>query len=303
MMHSIALYWAGKHDEGIRIADDAVRSMQDERESVARMIALPHLGLALAAKDRYRDALRTFEEARRFGREYEIWGPLARATSMSAGFHLELFDLEGHRELAEEARELGQSRFPPTLAFTGVDLLLNAARAGEPGRVEGLVDEVAEQVEQATAWHLWLSRIRLNEARAELALARGDDDEVLRYAAEAIERSRATGRFKYEALALCTRAAALHHMGRTKEAIESLRVAVDRAQALDDPALLVRVAEPLLLIDGDDGLSARARAAVQRILANLPEDRMRQHVLAAEPVQTILAPGTVEREQSLEPTT
>jgi tetratricopeptide (TPR) repeat protein len=303
MMHSIALYWAGKHDEGIRIAGDAVRSMQDERESVARMIALPHLGLVLAAKGRYGDALRTFEEARRFGREYEIWGPLARATSMSAGFHLELFDLEGHRELAEEARELGQSRFPPTLAFTGVDLLLNAARAGEPGRVEGLIDEVAEQVEQATAWHLWLSRIRLNEARAELALARGDEEEALRRAAEAIERSRVTGRLKYEALALQIRGAALHRMGRTKEAIESLRMAVNRAQTLDDPALLLRVAEPLIALDGDEDLSRRARAAVHRILANLTDETMRRCVLDAEQVRTILSSGPAERERFLEPST
>ncbi|HEX6510635.1 MAG TPA: adenylate/guanylate cyclase domain-containing protein [Chloroflexota bacterium] len=288
MLHSVVLYWAGKNDDAIRVADDAVREMQDENESVARMVVLPHLGLAQAAIGRYGDALRTFEEARRFGREYEIWGPLARAISMSAGFHLELFDLVGHRELAEEARELGRSRFPPTLAFTGVDLLLNAARAGEPGRVEGLVDEVAQQVEQATAWHLWLSRIRLNQARAELALARGEHEVALTYAAEAIERSRETSRVKYEALALETQAAALQHLGRTKEAIASLRTAVERAVSLNDPAVLVRVGAPLLALDGDTDLAATARGAVDRILTGLTDEGLRRKFETAVPVRAIV---------------
>ena len=133
--------------------------------------------LALAGSGRYAEAIEVFEETLRFGREYRIGPFLARGVAVSVGFHLDVFDLAGHERVAQEARELaGSLRFPPALASTGIDLLLNFARSGEPGRVEGLIDEVSAAAASTGSWHGWQWRVRLGEARAELALARGEWD-------------------------------------------------------------------------------------------------------------------------------
>src|SRR6266542_615009 len=83
-------------------------------------------------------------------------------------------------------------------------------RRAEVGRAEQLIDEVAEGAARATGWHGWLWRIRLGQARAEIALARRDWDPALGRTADSIEESRRRGRVKYEVLGLSTRARALH---------------------------------------------------------------------------------------------
>jgi hypothetical protein len=65
---------------------------------------LPHVGLALAAKGNYAEAEQVFDEAQRFGREYEVWPMLARTMVIWAGYHLDVFDFAGHEGIAEEAR-------------------------------------------------------------------------------------------------------------------------------------------------------------------------------------------------------
>src|SRR5262249_14896176 len=148
-----------------------VRSRND---TAATMYTLPQLGLGLAASGRYNEALRVFEDARRFGREHEVWPFLARAVSMSTGFHLDLFDFDGAEQAAEEARELAASSgFAPSRVSAGIDLLFCYTRRGDIARAEEQMVAVTEAVATTANWHGWLWRLRLAEARAELALARG----------------------------------------------------------------------------------------------------------------------------------
>ncbi len=288
MQYPLMLYWTGQIDQAVKRGLETVQGARALNDASATMFSLPQLGMALAACGRYDEAVNVFGEARRFGREYEVWPFLARAIAMSAGLHLDLFDFEGNEAIMEEARDLARTYFPPTVVSAGIDLLLNYSRRGEVGRAEGLVDGVA----QAAGWHGWLWKLRLAEARAEMALARGDSEEAIRRAGEAIEQSRAKGRVKYEALGLGTRAWALDGLGRTKKAIADLRQAVRLARRTGDPAMLLRAATALLAIDGDDALAAESRAVVERIAAALPDDEMRQRFEAAEPVRTVLRLAT-----------
>jgi tetratricopeptide (TPR) repeat protein len=281
ILNTVVLYWAGHYQEGIERARTAIARAREVKDTMSTMLGLPHLGLSLAAVGRYREAIEVFEEARRFGREYEVWAPLARATAMSGGLHLELHDYQRHRELAEEARELGRARFPPVMAFTGVDLIINHARRGDVSAAQALVGEVKEEVEKATAWHRWLSHMRLAVARAELAITAGDSEAALEHARDAIELARKTSRHKYEALALQAHAAALQRLGRTREAIADLEQALAIARANGEPALRVRILGALLPLAGTDELAGEARNTVEAIVGALPDPEMRRRFLAA----------------------
>jgi tetratricopeptide (TPR) repeat protein len=290
---ALSLYWLGRFEEAIQRGREGIAAGHTANHATATMFSMPHVGLALAGSGRYPDAMQVFEEARRFGREYGIAPLLARSIAMSAGLHLDVWDFEGNEVLAEEARELARSwAFGPPDVSAGLDLLLNFARRGDVGRADALVEEVAAAAVSPKGpmsyWHGWLWRLRLAEARAEIALARGNWQDSLTCADEAIERSRAR-RVKYEVLGLTTRAQALLGLGQAKAAIVELKRAVDIARPVGDPALFLRPAVRLidLSIDGGDVLAAEARSAVERIDAALPDDTMRARFSESEPVRTL----------------
>lgn len=171
----IVSYWLGRREEAVERGRQSLRAARAASHASATMLALPNLGLPLAASGRFVEAEQAFDEARRFGQEHGVGTLLARGIAMSAGYHLDVFDFTGNEQIADEARELARSlNFPPPAISAGIDLMLNFARREEVGRAESLIDEVAEVVARATAWHGWLWRIRLDHARAEIAVARRD---------------------------------------------------------------------------------------------------------------------------------
>ncbi|MDP9371493.1 MAG: AAA family ATPase [Chloroflexota bacterium] len=189
---SLSLYWLGRFDEAARRGGEGVRVARAADHTTAAMFSLPHLGVALAGQGRYDEALGVFAEARRLGSQYGIDTLLARAIAFSAGFRLDLWDFAGNEALAEEARERARALgFAPPAVSAGIDLLLNFARRGEVGRAEGLLGEVAAAAEGVFGWHGWVWGLRLAQVRAELAVARGDWVTALRWADDAIARSRA----------------------------------------------------------------------------------------------------------------
>jgi DNA-binding SARP family transcriptional activator len=287
----LTLYWLGRPGEAIDFAREAVAVARERNDMPWLLTALPNLGLALAATGDYAGALAAFAEARTVGREYGLDTLLARAISISTGFHFELFDFAGAGPLAREARDLARAaNFPPPAVSAGIDLLFTFARQGEEeiGKTEGLVDEVAAAIEETGGFHRWQWGMRLAAARAEIALARGETDEALHWANETITQSRARGRPKYEAIGLTARAAQLLALGRAKEAIVDLQTAVVLARRVGDPALLLQPAALLLPVAGDDALAGEARAAVAKIAAALPDEVMRHRFADAAPVRIIL---------------
>ena len=283
----LLFYLVGRSDEAVRYGRESVDLVRSSNNTAATMYVLPHLGLALAASGRYNEALRVFEDARRFGREHEA--PfLARAVSMSTDLRLSLFDFEGAEQAAQEARELAASAgFNPTVVSAGIDLLFCYARRGDVARAEQLLGEVAEAVATTANWHGWLWRLRLAEARAEVALARGASAEAIASASDAIQQSHAKGRVKYEILGHATRGSAYLALGQTELAVADLQRAVTLARTLRDPALLLRASALLLPVAGSDALAAEAHRARDQIIAELPHGVMRQRFENAELVRTI----------------
>ena len=284
----LTLYLAGRATEAVALGVPGVEIARSSRDATFVMCALPHLGLSLGSIGRYREAATAFDEARQFGRKYGVLPLLARATAMSAGFHLSVFDFEGAELLQREARELGQSvAFAPTVVSASIDLLLTLARRHDPGAAEALLSETVTATAATPGWHEWLWQLRLCQARAELALARGAFDTAVIEAAEGIDQSRARMRPKYEALGLVTRTHALHGLGRTRDAIADARRAVVVARVTVDPALLLLALDALLALDGDDESLAEARALDVRISSALPNETIRQRFVESEVVQRV----------------
>jgi tetratricopeptide (TPR) repeat protein len=169
----------------------------------------------------------------------------------------------------------------------GIDLLLNFARRHEIGRTNALLPEVAEAAASAQGHHGWLWRLRLAQARTEIALARGRWEEALRWAEDALAQGRKRGRVKYQVAGLKARAEALIALNRHQEALSDLRAAVTLARPVGDPAMFLRASAPLLALDGDDALLAEARAAARRIASELRDAETLARFQSAEQVRAL----------------
>jgi tetratricopeptide (TPR) repeat protein len=292
-IRSLNFIWLGRFDEAVSSGQQAVQIASKTNETQFITYSLPHVGLALAARGNYGQAQQAFDEARRFGQEYEVWAMLARVVAMEAGYHLDVFDFAGNAAIAEEACDLARSaQAINPLVSASLDLLFNKIRCQDVGQAEQIVSELEERVEQAAGQHGWLWRLRLAEARAELALARGDGEATLQLVEQAIAQSQARGRVKYHAFGLETRSRALAGLGRKHEAIVDARRAVELVRPIKSPALFVRAAAALLDLDGDDALLAEARTAAQSIAGALPNAEIRRCFWAAEPIRLL---GTVSK--------
>ncbi len=285
---SLALYWAGRGSEAVALAAKATAMADDVSDATFTMYSLSHSAMALAAVGRYADAARVFDETHAFGRKYGVVPLLARAISMSAGYHFSLEDFDTAERIQLEARELARSvSFSPSIVSPSIDLLLIAARRNDPGRVESLFAETVEASKKNPGWHGWLWELRLSQVRAELAYARGEWPAAVVAATDGIDQCRRRTRPKYEALGLITRAQALHRSGRTAEAIDDSRHAVHIARTIDDPALLLRALDTLLQLEGDDAGATEAKTTVERILRGLPDEPTRLRFSASDMVSRI----------------
>ncbi len=287
-MLPLYLYLAGRAPDGIACGARATEMARGSRDTTFTMYALAHYALSLGSVGRYSEAAEIFDEVREFGRKYGVRPLLARATAMAAGLQLSLFDFKGGMALASEARELGQSAgFLPSVVSAGIDLLLTFARRHEPGQAESLLPETAAAAADARGSHRWLWESRLTQVRAELALARGAFDSAILEASEGISQSHIIRRPKYHALALVTRAHALHGLGQTADAIVDARRSVAVARSTADPLLLLNALDTLLTLAGDDTSADEARALEMRISSTLPSEMIRQRFSDSEVVQRL----------------
>lgn len=277
----LTLYWAGLADEAIQHGLQAVETARASEDPPFLLYALQHLGLSLSGAGRFDEALRVFDEARAFGTRCGALPLLARATSMSVAPLLSLGDLNGAMARAFDARELAHRvAFEPPLVSAGIDLLMIFARQQDPGRADTLLDETAQAVQKASGWHAWKWNMRLSQARAELACARGAWDEAVQAATYVIDQSRSRHRPKYEALGLVTRARAAHGLG-ARSAVKDARAAVDAGRRLADPAVLLECLIALIEIEGTDALLDEARRTAQRIVRAVSDETLRSAFIAS----------------------
>jgi hypothetical protein len=200
--------------------------------------------------------------------------------SMSVAPLLSLGDLDGATRRAMEARELAHRvAFQPALVSAGIDLLLIYARSHDPGRAEALLAEVECAVQRASGWHAWKWRMRLSQARAELASAKSNWMDAITFAGNVIEQSETRSRPKYQALGLAVRARARVQLGM-RQALDDARAAVNVARRLSDPAVLLECLGVLLEQDENSDVFVEWQRTVESILGALTNEPLRRAFMA-----------------------
>ena len=169
-----------------------------------------------------------------------------------------------------------------------MDKLYIFIRTNQLGKAQALVPEVIVSVKKSQGWHGWLWKIRLLNARAELAVAGENKEEALRYAEEALEESRARQRVKYESLALQAKAGALILAGEKKKAIRCQLSAIKIAREMNYPCLLLKAITRQLDLEGTGELLKEAKAIVRKLNATLPGPQLTASFEKSEPVQAVM---------------
>ena len=287
--YPLELYWVGRLDEAIEWSREAIQTCGEVGDTFLLIRALSNLGISLASRGRYIEALQIFNDARRIGIENDCGQALARATVMLGGVHLELYDFKTAQAITEEAKKISASfEFPPPLISANIDLLFNFARRGEVGNAEAIVNEVAEPIEQTAGLHGWLWRMRLAQAQAEISLAQGDGEKAIQFAEKSLHQSQETGRIKYQAAALETRGKALVLMGKKRnEGIEDIQKAIQLVRPVQDPLMFLRPAYALLCIERDNKLLENVSGVITQIKESLLNTPLHSPFSDSEPVRMI----------------
>jgi len=178
-----------------------VRIAREAGDTDSTIFALQVLGLALAGGGAYDEAARIFEEAGRFGRDYGIGPFLARATAISAGFHLDVFDYEGHAAIAEEACALVKE-YKGSYSGEHGDGLVRSEWI-EPVEccigMGGIIADGADEVRKATRENLRHDVDQIKIMASGGAMSPGDELDTTQYTVEemraAVEEARAVGKY------------------------------------------------------------------------------------------------------------
>ena len=292
-------YWTGQYDLALQYGEQAISFAEEIKSSNSLLRTGPVHALTLTGMGRHEEALPRFEEVIARGREFELVPRLtARALNMSSALYRDLFQLDEATRRNQEAAELGAAAgFANAVLQSGIDQLFTDLARGEVGRAEAQWPQLWNRTQDARGTHQWLMAGRLAEAKAEIALAKGDHAEAARLAQESIDQSRQVQRAKYELAARLVLGRALVALREPARGIGQLRMALDGIRRLGHPPTLWRAWWALataLAQMGQDVEAATAAGAAANTLrtfaATLAPERA-ELLLAAEPSREILSGG------------
>jgi tetratricopeptide (TPR) repeat protein len=290
-------YWTGHYQQALEYGEQAISFAEEIKSSDSLLRTGPVHALTMTGMGRHEEALPRFEELIARGRELDLMHRMtARALNMSSALYRDLFQLDEATRRNQEAAELGAATgFANAVLQSGIDQLFTDLARGEVGRAEARWPELWDRTQNIKGTHQWLMAGRLAEARAEIALAKGDHAEAARLAQEAIDQSREVRRAKYELAARLVLGRALITLGQPERGIDELRTALDGIRRLGHPPTLWRAWWTLgtaLAETGQDDEAAVAVSAAANTLrtfaATLAPERS-VPLLAAEPSREILS--------------
>jgi tetratricopeptide (TPR) repeat protein len=215
---------------------------------------------------------------------------------MSSVLYRDLFQLDEATRRNQEAAELGAAAgFANAVLQSGIDQLFTDLARGEVGRAEARWPELWDRTQDTKGTHQWLMAGRLAEAKAEIAVAKGDHAEAAVLAQEAIDQSRQVQRAKYELAARLVLGRALMALGQPERGIAELHTALDGIRRLGHPPTLWRawwnLGTALAQTGQDDeaAVAVSAAASTLRTFAATLAPQRAGPLLAAEPSREILS--------------
>jgi len=235
-------------------------------------IALQGFAVCAGSLGHMGEAERSIEEAIAVARLHRLDPYLARATSMAAGLAFDAFDLDRAEQRSASALEIARAAaFVPGIMMSSID---RARFALHRGRLDEVTEFLAnaESIVPRSGSHAPLGALRSRTVRAEYALARGDHEEALRIADEAIALSGPLMRRKYEVYGRIARASAFAGLGRNSDSRDELSRAIELIDGLNHPSLFVRAFVQVPIAAADPALRTRAREAVRRMASSFEGD-------------------------------
>jgi len=281
---AIIHYWRGEYERAVELAKQGFEAGMETSSVFATLAAGSHVAVALCGLSRHEEALDWLQRTVQLGRELEQIPRLtARGVNMWAGTLRELGDLAGARELSEQALELGiKAAFVGAEVSARIDLLFADIAERKIGNAREALPGLFEAAERTKGWHQWLWMGRLEQARAELALADGQWEDSAEAAEAALHRADESGRLKYQCLARTTRGRAMLGLHRPWDAEQDFRAAAASAEKLRHaPSLwpaLAGVAEALVMAGREveaEEPRTRAREVLTAFAAKLSDEHRR----------------------------
>jgi len=293
-----AYYWTGGYGRALelsRLAGETAGQEPQGAEFVLRGAGMA--GLILAGLGRYEESLAAAEAAistaRTMGRKDDV------VVNYSTTLLRDIFSLEEARRRSElVAERLGPSDFNMPWMNARADLIGADLLRGDLGAVERAWPRAWEDALASKAWEHWLIAGRLAAYRAELELEAGRPDEAVTWADRALERARATGRRKYEAVVLTTLGRALTAQSLAEDAASELLSAVEVADELGSPLLRWRARAALAsalfaragTVDPERPLQ-EAATIIRDVAASLAPERAQDYLSAPQVVEVLEAAG------------
>lgn len=280
-LHALNKYWVGRYTEAVELGrrggDGATQ------------------GLALTALGRHEEAIEVFDAAIAKQREGDATIGTAYALNCSTAALRDLFELPEARRRNAEANELFRRvGFDSGVMQGEIDLLYTDLLDDAVASAQSAWPELWERAREGTGWERWLAPGRLAVARAEIALRIDQPEAAIEGALEAIEVARRIGREKYVVSARIVLGTALRKLGRDKDAVVELKIAVEGAERLGHPPTRwqahAALGQALDAVGEDEGAAAAVRQAADTIRSfaeTLTPERARP-VLASGPVREIL---------------
>lgn len=252
----------GNFQEALEAGRRAYEMGLDLQHQESFIVGGSAVGTALTGLNRPEEAISFLEDLIKLSRDLEVAPRLTgRAINMIAGALREMFDLDSAKERNEEAIELGRQASFPNVIFQGkADLIFVDIDAGNIGAARAAIPKMLEEVAALAGWHEWLVRGRLQQARAEAALAASDYEQASEAAIASIKE--ATGRRpKYHALGRLALGSALLATNKLEQARNEFQAALTLAEKTGHGPTLWRCLGGLARLEfvaGNDDAAAKA---------------------------------------------
>jgi tetratricopeptide (TPR) repeat protein len=288
--------WRGEYRASTQYAEEAARLAAAIHEGFYELVALCALCNAHVGLGEWDLAFKVLDDVRQKSRDRENKYGIARGMNTAGWLHQQLGDLRHSLDLNREALEFGRTaKLGNPEIYSTINLAEDRLGLDEIGAAETILIEAAERLRTgAFDSHLWRWQMRVGLMFARLFLMKGDLDRADSHLTEGLRIAEPTESRRHLAEGHRIRGEIWLAAGRTRDAQDQLRLALDMAEKTAAPRTIWETAGAL----GRGlapGREAEARDAYRRAievlhqtLPRIPRLELRDSLLRSEPVARLI---------------